>query len=114
MVAVLASVWWGMFVLGARMLALEDGPSASWRRLVYVAGCPVDGVGLAEDSPRKGPKEGCSEEGPSHLSLSCARVLVGRGCLGPLRALVASRAAEAPPFLMRQTCAPACSGLGRF
>jgi hypothetical protein len=65
-VAVLASVWWGVFALGARTLALEDGPSVSWRRPVYVAGCPVDGVGLAEDSPREGSKEGCSEQGLSH------------------------------------------------
>jgi len=64
LVAVLASVWWGMFVLGAHTLASEDGPSSSWLRPVYVGGCPVGGSGLAKGKA----EEGCLEEGPSHPS----------------------------------------------
>ena len=66
-VAVLASGWWGMAALGAHTLASEDGPSAAVRPPVYVAGCPVDVTGLAEDSPEGDPREGCSDEGLSSL-----------------------------------------------
>jgi hypothetical protein len=57
-VAMLASGWWGMSVLGAHAIASE---SSSVPAPVYVAGCPVG------DTPQKGPKGGmCSEKGTSH------------------------------------------------
>jgi hypothetical protein len=57
-VALLASGWWGMSILGAHALASESGAPAP----VYVAGCPVG------DTPQEGSRGGgvCSEEGPSH------------------------------------------------
>ena len=57
-VALLASGWWGMSLLGAHALASE---SSSAPAPVYVAGCPVD------DTPQKGSAGGvCSKEGASH------------------------------------------------
>ena len=56
-VALLASGWWGMSILGAHAAALESSAPAP----VYVAGCPVG------DTPQKGSEgEGCSKEGASH------------------------------------------------
>jgi hypothetical protein len=56
-VALLASGWWGMSVLGAHALASESSAPAP----IYVAGCPVG------DTPQKGSAgEGCSKEGASH------------------------------------------------
>ena len=56
-VALLASGWWGMSILGAH--ALSEASSAP--EPVYVAGCPVG------DTPQKGSAgEGCSKEGVSH------------------------------------------------
>ena len=55
-VALLASGWWGMSILGAHAYASESAPVP-----VYVAGCPVG------DTPKKGSEgEGCSIEGASH------------------------------------------------
>ena len=56
-VALLASGWWGMSLVGAHALALESSAPAP----VYVAGCPVD------DTLQKGSAGGgCSKEGASH------------------------------------------------
>jgi hypothetical protein len=56
--ALLASGWWGMSVLGAHARATE---SSSAPVPIYVAGCPVG------DTPQKGSAgEGCSKEGASH------------------------------------------------
>ena len=56
-VALLASGWWGMSILGAHALASESSAPAS----VYVAGCPVG------DIPQKGSAGGgCSKEGVAH------------------------------------------------
>jgi hypothetical protein len=55
-VAMLASGWWGMSLLGAHALASESDPPP-----LYVAGCPLD------DTPQKGSASGgCSKEGASH------------------------------------------------
>src|SRR5215204_372190 len=55
-VAMLASGWSGMSLVGAHALASESAPAPA-----YVAGCPVD------DTPQKGSAgEGCSKEGASH------------------------------------------------
>ena len=62
LVVLLASVWWGVYALGAHALASEEGSSEAWLRPVYVGGCPVGGTGLAEGPP----KEGCTQEGLSH------------------------------------------------
>ena len=57
-VALLASGWWGMSILGAHAAASE---SSSAPAPVYVAGCPVG------DTLQKGSaSEGCSKEGASH------------------------------------------------
>jgi hypothetical protein len=56
-VALLASGWWGMSILGAHALASESSAPAP----VYVAGCPVG------DMPQKGSAGGgCSKEGVAH------------------------------------------------
>ena len=56
-VALLASGWWGMSILGAHAAASESSAPAP----VYVAGCPVG------DTLQKGSAgEGCSKEGASH------------------------------------------------
>ena len=56
-VAMLASGWWGMSILGSHALASESSAPAP----VYVAGCPVD------DTPQKGSAGGgCAKEGASH------------------------------------------------
>ena len=56
-VALLASGWWGMSILGAHAAASESSAPAP----VYVAGCPVG------DTLQKGSaREGCSTEGASH------------------------------------------------
>ena len=56
-VALLASGWWGMSILGAHALASESSAPAP----VYVAGCPVG------DIPQKGSAGGgCSKEGVAH------------------------------------------------
>ena len=57
-VALLASGWWGMSLVGAHALASESSaPPAP----VYVAGCPVG------DTSEKGSAGGgCSKEGASH------------------------------------------------
>ena len=52
LVALLASVWWGVYALGAHTLASEEGHSAeAWLRPVYMGGCPVGGSGLSEGLP---------------------------------------------------------------
>jgi hypothetical protein len=57
-VAMLASGWWGMSLVGAHALASE---SSSAPAPVYVAGCPVG------DTPQKGSAGGSfSKEGASH------------------------------------------------
>ena len=56
-VALLASGWWGMSILGAHAAASQSSAPAP----VYVAGCPVG------DTPQKGSeREGCSKVGVSH------------------------------------------------
>jgi hypothetical protein len=56
-VALLASGWWGMSLVGAHTLAAESSAPAP----VYVAGCPVG------DTSEKGSAGGgCSKEGASH------------------------------------------------
>ena len=56
-VALLASGWWGMSLVGAHALASESSAPAP----VYVAGCPVD------DTPQMGSAGwGCKKEGASH------------------------------------------------
>jgi hypothetical protein len=64
LVTLLASGWWGVHALSAPTLASEESSSEAWLRPVYVGGRPVGGSGLAEGPP----KEGCTEEGPSHPS----------------------------------------------
>ena len=55
-VALLASGWWGMSILGAHALSEASAPAP-----VYVAGCPVG------DIPQKGSAGGgCSKEGVAH------------------------------------------------
>ena len=57
MVALLASLWWGISILGAHAFASESSAPAP----VYVVGCPLD------DTPQKGSAGGgCSKEGASH------------------------------------------------
>jgi hypothetical protein len=56
-VALLASLWWGISILGAHAFASESSAPAP----VYVVGCPLD------DTPQKGSAGGgCSKEGASH------------------------------------------------
>ena len=55
-VAMLASGWWGMSILGAHALASESDPPP-----LYVAGCP-----LADTSEKDSAGGGCSKEGASH------------------------------------------------
>jgi hypothetical protein len=58
LVALLASGWWGMSILGVHAAASESGSAPA---PVYVAGCPVG------DTLQKGSaREGCSKEGASH------------------------------------------------
>ena len=55
-VAMLGSLWWGMSILGAHVLASESAPPP-----IYVAGCPV-----ADTLQKSSTGGGCSEEGASH------------------------------------------------
>jgi hypothetical protein len=57
-VAMLASGWWGMSLVGAHALASE---SSSAPAPVYVAGCPV-----GDTSEKDSAGGGCSKEGASH------------------------------------------------
>jgi hypothetical protein len=43
-----------------------DGPCEAWRQPIYLAGCPVAGTVVAEDSPEGDSKGYCSEEGVAH------------------------------------------------
>ena len=56
-VAMLGSLWWGMSILGAHVLASESAPPP-----IYVAGCPVGDT--LEKNSRGG--RGCSGAGASH------------------------------------------------
>jgi hypothetical protein len=55
-VAMLASGWWGMSLVGAHALASESDPAP-----IYVAGCPV-----GDTSEKDSAGGGCSKEGASH------------------------------------------------
>ena len=56
-VAMLGSLWWGMSILGAHVLASDSAPPP-----IYVAGCPV--ADTLEKNSRGG--RNCSGEGASH------------------------------------------------
>ena len=56
-VAMLASGWWGMSILGAHALASDSAPPP-----IHVAGCPVADT-LEKNS---GGGRGCSGKGASH------------------------------------------------